>query len=228
MLAELVSPLALLYGASDRQTSLIETLLLEPYQGEMAWFPALLQTLWIAHYINRAIIYVLRVPAMSPIPIWTCFSMATFNLMNGWVNGYWLRYYHSRTSNLLASDTTARTMFMIYLGIFLIGWFVNFYSEGQLFKAQREGIRRAQLGKQLNKYQIPYGGLYRFISCPHYFGEIIEWCGWAWMMGDVPGYLFALATMANLIPRALTIHDWYHRVFSEYPPERRAVLPWLL
>jgi len=32
---------------------------------------------------------------------------------------------------------------------------------------------------------------------------------------------------ANLIPRALDHHRWYKEQFEDYPPERKALLPFL-
>ncbi|MBI4699950.1 MAG: hypothetical protein HY744_02090 [Deltaproteobacteria bacterium] len=35
-------------------------------------------------------------------------------------------------------------------------------------------------------------------------------------------------TAANLVPRARAHHLWYRRTLAGYPPERRAVIPYLL
>ena len=35
-------------------------------------------------------------------------------------------------------------------------------------------------------------------------------------------------TAANLAPRAITNHRWYHEKFDDYPKKRRAVIPFLL
>ncbi|HDP80029.1 MAG TPA: DUF1295 domain-containing protein, partial [Spirochaetes bacterium] len=76
-------------------------------------------------------------------------------------------------------------------------------------------------------YRIPAGGLYRFVSCPNYFGEILEWTGWALATWSLPGLAFALFTMANLVPRARAHHRWYHETFPDYPAERKRVIPFL-
>jgi hypothetical protein len=38
---------------------------------------------------------------------------------------------------------------------------------------------------------------------------------------------FALFTAANLAPRALANHRWYHEKFADYPPERRRLIPFI-
>jgi len=79
-----------------------------------------------------------------------------------------------------------------------------------------------------NGYKIPYGGLFRWVSCPNFFGEIIEWSGFALMIWSPAGLAFAVWTAANLIPRALDHHKWYRENFPDYPQERKAVFPCLL
>jgi protein-S-isoprenylcysteine O-methyltransferase Ste14 len=77
-------------------------------------------------------------------------------------------------------------------------------------------------------YQIPHGLGYRWVSCPNYLGEIIQWIGWAVATWSLAGWIFAIWTMANLVPRAIAHHRWYRATFAGYPPGRRALIPYLL
>jgi 3-oxo-5-alpha-steroid 4-dehydrogenase 1 len=76
-------------------------------------------------------------------------------------------------------------------------------------------------------YSVPQGGLFRAISCPNYLGEIVEWGGFALMAWSLPALSFFIWTAVNLIPRALNHHHWYKKQFEDYPPERRALIPFL-
>jgi protein-S-isoprenylcysteine O-methyltransferase Ste14 len=67
--------------------------------------------------------------------------------------------------------------------------------------------------------------MYRWISCPNYFGEIVEWIGWAIATWSLAGLAFALWTAANLAPRAHSHHQWYRESFADYPQERKALVP---
>jgi hypothetical protein len=59
-------------------------------------------------------------------------------------------------------------------------------------------------------YHIPKGGLFEYVSCPHYLGEIIEWIGFYIASGGTIATMsFVLWTCSNLIPRALATHEWY-------------------
>ena len=76
-------------------------------------------------------------------------------------------------------------------------------------------------------YKVPYGGLYKWISCPNYLGEILVWIGWAIATWSLPGLSFAVWTVANLVPRAWSYHKWYQTNFDNYPQERKALIPLL-
>ena len=56
-------------------------------------------------------------------------------------------------------------------------------------------------------------------------GEILEWTGWAVATWSLGGLAFCVFTAANLIPRARSNHRWYRENFSDYPPNRRALIP---
>ena len=46
-------------------------------------------------------------------------------------------------------------------------------------------------------YKIPVGGLYRLLSCPNYFGELLEWIGFAIAAWSLPAFMFAVYTAAT-------------------------------
>jgi 3-oxo-5-alpha-steroid 4-dehydrogenase 1 len=74
---------------------------------------------------------------------------------------------------------------------------------------------------------VPHGGGYRFVSSPNYLGEILEWAGWAVAAWSPAGAAFAAYTIANLAPRAADHHRWYRERFPDYPPARRALVPFV-
>ena len=84
------------------------------------------------------------------------------------------------------------------------------------------------LRKNSGGYKIPKGGVFNFISCPNYFGEIIEWIGFSIIALSLPALSFTLWTCFNLIPRALNHHEWYKESFNNYPVKRKAVIPFVL
>lgn len=100
--------------------------------------------------------------------------------------------------------------------IFLTGFGINIWSDH---------ILRSLRTHSGDDYQIPQGGLFRWISCPNYLGEIIEWIGWAIATWSLPGLSFAIWTFANLVPRARAHHAWYQQYFKAYPPQRKALIP---
>ena len=95
---------------------------------------------------------------------------------------------------------------------------INIRADSKLF-----GLRKSDD----TGYKIPRGGLYERISCPNYFGEILEWIGWAIATWSLAGLAFAIYTIANLAPRAMAHHRWYRETFSDYPKQRKALIPYL-
>ena len=76
--------------------------------------------------------------------------------------------------------------------MFITGMMINVWADSVLLS-----LRRGDEG-----YKIPRGGLYEYVSSPNYFGEIVEWLGWAVMTWSLAGLSFFLYTAANLGPRA--------------------------
>lgn len=175
-----------------------------------------LYALWQAHYVYRAIIFPLRMHnAGKRFPVSGVLFGFAFNTANGFVNGYAVAH----APQLMDAGWFADPRFIAGLAIALTGWLINFQADNILINLRADGD---------TSYRIPYGGAFRWVSGANYFGEIVLWCGWALMSWTVAGLVFALFTIANLLPRALSHHRWYRRRFPDYPPERKAILPGLL
>ena len=44
-----------------------------------------------------------------------------------------------------------------------------------------------------------------------------------------PPWMFLAFLVSAMLPRAIRGHRWYKRTFGDrYPPERKAIFPWLL
>lgn len=172
--------------------------------------------MWEAHYIHRAFIYPFTLrDQWKPMPVVVMLMGAVFNLGNAYLNG---RYLFDLSGSRYQQHWLVSPQFIVGGLLFITGFAINRHADHTL-----RGLR----AKGETGYKIPYGGLYRYISCPNYFGEIVEWFGWAIATWSIPGLAFALWTFANLAPRARAHHNWYHQNFKEYPAERKALLPGL-
>jgi 3-oxo-5-alpha-steroid 4-dehydrogenase 1 len=171
--------------------------------------------LWEIHYVNRTFVFPFRRPgAPKLMPLAVVAMGFAFNLTNAYLNGRWLfAFGPDRPASWLADPR-----FLGGAALFAAGLVVNLQSDAILMRLRRPG----ETG-----YKIPSGGLYRFVSCPNYLGEILEWTGFAIATWSPTGLAFALWTAANLVPRARSNHRWYRETFPDYPPERRAIVPFV-
>ncbi len=168
---------------------------------------------WHVHYVHRAFIYPFLIRDKDkPMPLLVVGMAILFNLVNTYLNGRFLFQFSSGYSISWVGDVR----FIIGIVLFFTGFVINQQADSGLRKL-RDSSRSG--------YQIPRGGMYRWISCPNYFGEILEWIGWALATWSVSGLSFALWTIANLAPRARSYHRWYLNRFPEYPKERRILIP---
>ena len=171
---------------------------------------------WVVHYGYRAFVYPFRMRERGKTMPVLIFGFAIlFNSMNGFLNGRYLGVGSAQYGAEWLSDPR----FLIGMIIFVVGFGINHHADGVLFRLRGPGE---------SGYKIPRGGLYRWVSCPNYFGEMVEWIGFGIAVWSWAGAYFAIWTAANLIPRAVAHHRWYRDTFEEYPMERRAVFPFLL
>ncbi len=172
--------------------------------------------LYTFHYTNRAIIFPLRTHTSKKfMPLLIAVFAIIFNLVNGFINGY----YFGTVSQGYAIEWLYDIRFILGGIFFLAGMAINIKSDNALLALRQSGK---------NGYSIPTGGLFKYISCPNFFGEILEWAGFAIMTWSPAAFAFAVWTVVNLVPRAIDHHRWYRDNFIDYPEERKAVIPFLV
>ena len=178
--------------------------------------PLVFFVLWQSHYLYRAWVFpFLLGKGARPMPLSVVAMGASFNLVNAYFNGRWL---FSLSPEYAASWLTD-PRFVVGVALFVAGLATHLRADQVLRNLRPKG----ETG-----YRIPYGGLYRYVSCPNYLGEMVEWAGFALATWSLPGLSFAFWTVANLLPRAISSHRWYRSEFPDYPAERKAVIPFLL
>ena len=176
----------------------------------------LLGAFWIIHYVNRSLIYPFRThTSRKKMPLAIVTMALAFNLMNGFLNGYFLGFLSDGYYDNWIFDIR----FLLGIIMFFIGMYINIQSDNILLSLRNSNG---------NGYSIPQGGLFKYVSCPNFFGEIIEWAGFALMTWNPGSLAFFIWTCINLIPRGLDHHSWYKRTFELYPTKRKAIIPYVL
>lgn len=196
-----VAVIGWLYFSESGYTSLILTLFI---------------LIWQSHYLHRTFLYPFTLKnGNKPYPLSLVFMAIVFNTINGFINGYYL--FHLSGSYPVEWLTDPRMISGVV--IFYTGFIINKRSDKILGSLRKPGG---------TEYKIPEGGLFKWVSCPNYLGEILEWSGWALLTWSLPGLAFALFTTANLLPRALSHHKWYRSQFEQYPSSRKALIPFIM
>lgn len=171
--------------------------------------------LYALHYVHRGFIYPMRTRTKGKLnPILIVLFAMTFNSINAGLIGYYL----SKVS-IYPEDYFQHWNFILGIFLFISGFVINFKSDDILIHLRKPGE---------TDYKIPKGFLFKYISCPNHFGEMIEWFGFMLMVWNWAGIAFFIWTVSNLLPRALHHHKWYKQNFSNYPKERKAIFPFLL
>jgi len=172
--------------------------------------------LWIFHYVHRSFIFPFRIKTVNKkMPLVVALMAVFFNFINGFFNGYYLGNLYLVNNEYSLGDP----QFIAGILLFFFGMTVNLHSDNVL-------IRLRKNNKQ--DYIIPRSGFFRWISSPNYFGELVEWFGFALMVNSLPAFSFFIWTAANLVPRALDNHAWYRIHFEDYPENRKAIFPFIL
>lgn len=166
--------------------------------------PLIFFILFQLHYFQRSFIFPLLIKGKSKMPLTIILSGITFNLLNALMQGGWIFYVSP--AGTYTPDWLYSPQFIAGIIIFFSGIAINLNSDNIIRHLRRPGD---------TKHYIPRGGMFRYVSSANYFGEFLEWVGFAVLTWSAAGAVFAIWTFANLAPRAARIHRRYSQEFGE-------------
>ena len=170
------------------------------------------------HYFHRSFIFPLQIRGRSRMPVSIVLMGVLFNTLNALMQGGWI-FYFSPAEAYPAGWLTSLP-FLAGTLLFFAGMAVNIHSDSVIRHLRKPGD---------TAHYLPKAGLFRYVTSANYFGEFVEWVGFAILTWSWSGAVFALWTFANLAPRAARIYELYSR---EFPDEldthkTRRILPFI-
>ncbi|XP_078694369.1 3-oxo-5-alpha-steroid 4-dehydrogenase 1-like [Branchiostoma floridae x Branchiostoma belcheri] len=170
--------------------------------------------MFVAHYFQRTFIFSLLIRGGKRTPFRIFRDAFVFCAYNGYLQGRYLTEFAHYPDTWLTDPKC-----IVGMVLFLAGMAINLHADHILRNLRKPG----ETG-----YKIPQGGMFTYVSGANYFGEIVEWTGFAIACWSLPAVAFAVFTASNIGPRAYGHHKWYLQKFDNYPRSRKAVIPFLI
>ena len=175
-------------------------------------------TLFELHYFQRSFIFPFLIKGKSSMPLSIIAMGILFNSLNAVMQAGWL-FYVSPT-DLYSIDWLTSPQFIIGTIIFLAGMAINIHSDHVIRTLRKPGD---------TKHYFPKRGMYRYVTSANYFGECIEWLGFACLTWSWSGLVFFIWTFANLVPRARRLNAKYKKEFPDEFDETKpkSIIPFI-
>ena len=171
--------------------------------------------MWSSHYIHRGWIHpwIMRYSSATT-PLGICVSGLFANTIYSVINAHQIA-----TTPYTEIDGFPCPRFMLGTFLFVTGYIINRVSDFQL-----RALRKNENDKT---YKIPTGFMFEYVTCPNYLGEWIEWCGYALAAWSWPSFVWMLFGAATFFARSPQAHEWYKKKFSNYPKNRKRLIPFI-
>lgn len=179
--------------------------------------PFLCFLLFEVHYFQRSFIFPCLMKGRSRMPISILLMGIVFNVLNGFMQGEWLFYL--APEGQYSEAWLSRPLFWVGTLVFLVGMGINWHSDHVIRSLRKPGDTR---------HYLPQKGMYRYVTSGNYFGELVEWTGFALLTASPAAWVFVLWTFANLAPRAHAIRNRYLEEFGrEAVGNRKRLIPFI-
>ncbi|XP_058034665.1 3-oxo-5-alpha-steroid 4-dehydrogenase 1 [Ahaetulla prasina] len=172
-----------------------------------------IHTTFLLQAETRSFIFPFLIRGGKSTPFFVFVSAFIFCLYNGYLQGRSLTNYAEYPANWLTE-----LRFILGTAAWLGGLLINMHSDYILRNLRKPG----ETG-----YKIPTGGMFEYVSGANFFGEIVEWCGFALACNTLESTAFATSTLLVLGCRAYAHHQWYLNKFEDYPRSRKILIPFV-
>ncbi len=184
--------------------------------------PSIIAGIWAIHYLNRGFIFpsLLRVPkgtrTFSSVVVGTGVVVTA---LHGYLHGFFISRYGDHLTDAWLTDPR----FLLGMALYVGGLVLNIHSDSVLRSLRTpEEIERGE-----KVYRMPRRGGFIFVTNAQYLGELTAWVGFALITWSLAGVFILAISAANLIPRAIATHRWYHERFPDYPRSRKILVPFV-
>ncbi len=169
------------------------------------------------HYFQRSFIFPFLMRGRSKMPILILLMGVVFNVLNGIIQAEWLFYLCPE--NLYTNSWLVRPNFIIGTLLFFLGMGINLHSDWVIRHLRKKGDTH---------HYLPQKGMYSLVTSGNYFGELLEWTGFAILTLSPAAWVFVLWTFANLAPRAHAIRNRYKEEFGDNSVgKRKRLIPFI-
>lgn len=142
--------------------------------------------------LPRTLVFPVLIRGGKPTLLFTFVLAFLFCTFNGYLQSRYLSQFA-----VYAEDWVTHPCFLTGFALWLVGMVINIHSDHILRNLRKPG----ETG-----YKIPRGGLFEYVTAANYFGELVEWCGFALASWSLQGVVFALFTLSALFTRAKQHH----------------------
>lgn len=144
------------------------------FDNKSNWSNMILLFYFVLHYVNRSIIFPLAMRKTNDMPISVMLLAFLYCTWNGLTQAIALVVVIDYDEQWIYDPR-----FIIGSIIFFTGLYVNISSDRILIALRSGANSNNNNNNKEKKYSIPRGGLFEYVSCANYSGEMFEWIGFA-------------------------------------------------
>lgn len=170
------------------------------------------------HYFQRSFVFPFLMTGRSRMPVAIMLMGVVFNCINAWLIGCFSFNGANERYASLGTEYFTEWNFLLGFAIFFVGMAINLHSDHIIRHLRQPGD---------TKHYLPQKGMYRYVTSANYFGELVEWTGFAIAAAHPAGWVFVIWTATNLVPRAHAIHKRYRQEFGEAVGSRKRIIPFV-
>jgi very-long-chain enoyl-CoA reductase len=183
----------------------------DPSSAPVAGVPLLAGALWCVHFARRSF-------ESAFVHRYSRKQISAGDFVTEYVYYWGFAYWNAHSLFQSGYQAPALPWLVAGVSLFVLAELGNTWAHLKLRALRRQGT---------TERQIPRGGLFEWLSCPHYSCEILSWLGFALTVETWAALGFAALGAAILAFWARTRHLAYRQDFPDYPARRRALVPFV-